>query len=78
MSGSYFANVFKKVTGATLNQYVTLVRMEKAKEMLLDGYQVQEIAPILGYEDRRYFSDAFRKQTGMTPSEYKKNACEAE
>lgn len=74
MSGSYFTNVFKKVTGLTLSQYVTQMRMEKAMEMLLDGHQVQEIAGALGYEDRRYFSDAFKKQTGLTPSEYKQSA----
>lgn len=73
LSGSYFANLFKKVTGTSFNQYVTGLRMDKAKEMLLQGMQIQEIASALGYEERRYFSDVFKKVTGMTPSEYRQS-----
>lgn len=39
--------------------------------MLIDDYQVQEIAQKLGYEHRRYFSEIFKKHTNMTPSEFK-------
>ncbi|MNC66873.1 DNA-binding transcriptional regulator AraC [compost metagenome] len=46
-------------------------KMEKAKMMLVEGLQVQEIAMELGYEHRRYFSEVFKKYTGMTPSEFK-------
>lgn len=73
LSGSYFANLFKKVTGTSFNQYVTGLRIDKAKEMLLQGMQIQEIASALGYEERRYFSDVFKKVTGMTPSEYRQS-----
>jgi two-component system response regulator YesN len=45
--------------------------MEKAKSMLIEGFQVQEIALELGYEHRRYFSEVFKKYTNMTPSEFK-------
>ncbi|WP_239630738.1 response regulator [Paenibacillus sp. H1-7] len=78
LSGSYFANLFKKVTGMSFNQYVTATRMEKAKEMLLQNKQIQEIASALGYEERRYFSDVFKKVTGMTPSEFRQSAGLAE
>lgn len=71
LSPSYFANLFKKETGMTLMQYVTQQRMEKAKAMLADGLQVQEIAAALGYEDRPYFSELFKKHTGLTPTEYR-------
>jgi two-component system response regulator YesN len=71
LSGSYFANLFKKVTGMTVTQFVTTERMEQTKTMLLEGKQVQEIAQALGYEDRRHFSELFKKHTGMTPSEFK-------
>ncbi|UUZ83957.1 helix-turn-helix domain-containing protein [Paenibacillus sp. P26] len=71
LSGSYFANLFKKVTGMTVGQFVTTERMEQAKTMLVEGKQVQEIAQALGYEDRPYFSELFKKHTGMTPSEFK-------
>jgi two-component system response regulator YesN len=71
LSGNYFANLFKKVTGTTFVQFVTQERMEAAKRMLLEGKQVQEISIEVGYEDRRYFSQLFKKHTGMTPSEFK-------
>ncbi|OCT15625.1 hypothetical protein A8709_16300 [Paenibacillus pectinilyticus] len=72
LSGSYFANLFKKVTGTTLIHYMTGLRIERAKEMLLeDDKQVQEVAILLGYEDRSYFTDVFKKHVGMTPTEYK-------
>lgn len=71
LSGSYFANLFKKVTGMTVVQFVTTERMEQAKMMLVEGKQVQEIAQALGYEDRPHFSELFKKHTGMTPSEFK-------
>ncbi|NQX68318.1 response regulator [Paenibacillus alba] len=71
LSGSYFANLFKKVTGLTVVQFVTSERMEQAKLMLIEGKQVQEIAQSLGYEDRPHFSELFKKHTGMTPSEFK-------
>lgn len=73
LSGNYFANLFKKVTGTTIGQFVTTERMERAKTMLLEGMQVQEIAQALGYEDRPYFSELFKKHTGMTPSEFKQH-----
>ncbi|GIP33033.1 response regulator [Paenibacillus sp. J2TS4] len=71
LSGSYFSNLFKKVTGQTFLQFVTNERIERAKMMLLEEKQVQEIAGLLGYEDRRYFSEVFKKHSGMTPSEFK-------
>ncbi|AJY77955.1 hypothetical protein VN24_22920 [Paenibacillus beijingensis] len=71
LSWGYYSNLFKKVAGTTFQQYVTQAKIERAKEMLLEDYQVQEIAQQLGYEHRRYFSEVFKKQTGLTPSEFK-------
>ncbi|WP_179233014.1 response regulator [Paenibacillus rigui] len=71
LSASYFSNLFKKVTGMTVTQFVTTERMERAKEMLTQGMQVQEISLALGYEDRPYFTELFKRHTGMTPSEFR-------
>ncbi|NOU77998.1 response regulator [Paenibacillus sp. LMG 31459] len=71
LSPGYFSNLFKKVQGGSFQQYVMHEKMEKAKSMLIGGLQVQEIAQDLGYEHRRYFSEVFKKYTGMTPSEFK-------
>lgn len=72
MSPSYFAVVFKQVTGQTFNRYVTRLRVNKAKDLLLysdlKGY---EIAEAVGYESSSYFARVFRKVEGLTPSEYK-------
>ncbi|RAV20793.1 response regulator [Paenibacillus contaminans] len=71
LSESYYANLFKKITGATFNQFVTQERIEQAKRLLIDGIPVQEVSELLGYLGRRYFSDLFRKHTGLTPSEFR-------
>jgi two-component system response regulator YesN len=71
LSGGYFANLFKKEMGVTFNQYVTQERIDRAKKLLVAGVPVQDIALDLGYEHRRYFSDVFKKHTGMTPSDFK-------
>jgi two-component system response regulator YesN len=71
LSGSYYSSLFKKVTGATFVQYVTNERMLKAKALLVGGMPVQDVAAAVGYEERRYFSDVFKKTTGLTPSEFR-------
>ncbi|MGG1556101.1 response regulator [Paenibacillus ferrarius] len=71
LSWGYYSNLFKKVTGTTFQQFVTQARIDRAKTMLIEDYQVQEIAQQLGYEHRRYFSEVFKKQTGLTPTEFK-------
>ncbi|MHA7964758.1 helix-turn-helix domain-containing protein [Paenibacillus sp. CAU 1782] len=71
LSPSYFASLFKQVTGMTVTQYMTAERIQKAKLLLVEGAQVQEVASAVGYEERRYFSDVFKKMTGQTPSEFR-------
>ncbi|WP_342563499.1 response regulator [Paenibacillus sp. FSL R7-0345] len=71
LSPSYFSNLFKKEIGMTLAQYIISRRMEKAKELVLEGMQVQDIAVSLGYEDRPYFTELFKKYTGMTPTDFR-------
>ncbi|MEK8132304.1 response regulator [Paenibacillus filicis] len=73
LSWGYYSSLFKKVAGVSFLQFVTQEKIEKAKKMLLDDYQVQEIAAALGYEHRRYFSELFKKQTGQTPTEFKES-----
>ena len=60
LSPSYFAGLFKKVTGMAFSQFVTQERMEMAKRLLLEDRQIQEIAESLGYVERRYFTDVFK------------------
>ncbi|MDR6882417.1 response regulator [Bacillus sp. 3255] len=71
LSANYFANLFKKTIGCTFHQFVLQERMERAKKMLLAEQKVQEIAEMLGFVERRYFTGVFKKYTGMTPSEFR-------
>ncbi|SDE19693.1 two-component system, response regulator YesN [Paenibacillus sp. UNCCL117] len=73
LSVSYYSSLFKKVMGMTLTQYVTSERMQKAKSLLIGGMPVQDVAAAVGYEERRYFSETFKRTTGMTPSEFRES-----
>lgn len=71
ISTCWFIRRFKQVTGVTPLQYITMLRINKAKKLLRSSqYSVQEIANILGYDDPLYFSRIFKKQTGRAPSQY--------
>lgn len=73
MSRSYFSVCFKNVTSYTFNEYVRLMRMEKAKHYLIYSREkVGKIAEKVGYQDIKYFSKLFRETTGLLPSEYRK------
>lgn len=72
MSISYFSTLFKQHTGLTFVEYVTRLRMEKAKELLaVSSHKTYEIATRVGYGDPHYFSVIFKRQTGTTPKEYR-------
>lgn len=75
VSSSYLSTLFKKETGLTITQYVTQIRIHKAKQLLEGTHlQVQAVAQHCGMVDRHYFSRIFKKETGMTPNQYRKSA----
>lgn len=72
LSSSYICTFFKNETGITLNQYITECRLNIAKQMLeKTNYTVNEIASKVGYRDGNYFGKAFKKITGLSPTEYR-------
>lgn len=72
VSRSYFSTVFKEKTGQSFVEYLTNLRMEKAKEYLREtGLCTYEIADRIGFADPHYFSLTFRRRTGMTPKQYR-------
>lgn len=72
VNGSYLSHLFTEVTGNTYVHYLTVCRMEKAKELLSNPHlKVYEIGEMVGYQNPRYFSGIFRKFAGMTPGEYR-------
>lgn len=74
MSQSHFSTVFAQETGITFTQYLTALRIGKARELLAaTAMRSSEIAFAVGYNDAHYFSYLFKKHTGMTPSEYRRS-----
>lgn len=73
MSVSWFIRNFKEFTGSTPMQYIVSIRITNAQVLLeTTSYTVTEIGHIVGYENPLYFSRIFRKQKGVSPSEYRK------
>lgn len=73
LSTAYFSTVFKKETGKSFSEYLTDLRVERARELLGDrDIRIYEICEIVGYPDPNYFSKIFRKAVGMSPEKYRK------
>ena len=59
--------------GITFRDYLRAVRVEKAKELLREGFlKIQDIALMVGYQDAPHFNRAFKEVTGLSPSLYRK------
>lgn len=72
MSLAYMCSIFKTETGITINQYITDVRLEAAKQLLKNkSCNISEAAAAVGFNDSQYFAKIFKKKTGLTPSMYK-------
>ena len=73
VSANHFSALFSQNLGQTFIEYLTSLRMDKAKEYLrCTGMRSSEIAGEVGYKDAHYFSYLFKKTQGMTPSDYRK------
>lgn len=74
MNPSYFSSFFKSKTNRTFIEYLTQVRMNKAKELLRHkDTRVYEVAGMVGYDDFRHFSRIFKRYTGQNPHDYRNN-----
>lgn len=73
MSTSWFIRNFKEFTGSTPMQYILSIRIANAQNLLeTTEYNVMEIGNIVGYDNPLYFSRLFKKQNGVSPSEFRK------
>lgn len=74
LSYKYMEELFKRRMGMTIQQYHTSLRIHEAAQMLrATSYSVSEISEKLGYQDPLYFSNVFKRVTGMSPRNYRQN-----
>lgn len=72
VESSYFSRIFRQETGENLTFYITRKRIEKACALIAnDDINLTEIAFMVGYNDYSYFNRVFKKNTGMSPREYR-------
>lgn len=71
---TYLSNLFSKVKGASIEHYIIAHKIERVKELLIyENLTLSEIAWKLNYSSVAHLSNQFKKQTGETPSRFKKN-----
>ena len=74
LSAGHFSHLFKDVVGISPHSYMIFIRMEKARDLLINTrLPIREIGETVGCPDQNYFSRLFKKHTGMSPSEFRKN-----
>jgi two-component system response regulator YesN len=72
ISPYYFSKLFKEETGENFIEYLTNIRIDKAKKLLVKSdVSIKNICADTGYSDPNYFSRIFKKQVGVTPTEYR-------
>lgn len=73
MSPCYLSKFFKEATGENFSDYIFKIKMDKAKELLMDiKYRIYDVSNIVGYSNPKNFSRAFKNYTGKTPSQFRK------
>lgn len=70
ISPTYLESIFKSITGKSPINYLISIRIQKAKELLLDGHKISEVASKVGFSDVFYFSKCFKKCEGVSPSHF--------
>lgn len=72
LSSYYFSRRFKEALGYNFSDYINMLRIKKAKELLIDdSMSIKEVGYSVGFSDPNYFSKLFKKYEGVTPTEYK-------
>ncbi len=75
ISPYYFSKLFKEETGENFIEYLTNVRIDRAKQLLINKeISIKSICAATGYSDPNYFSRIFKKQVGLTPTEYREKS----
>lgn len=73
LSREYISRKFKQEFKVNLSDYLSDIRVEKAKLLLLNPHlRIAQVAEMVGYDDEKYFSKVFKKTVGLSPNEYRK------
>ena len=73
ISKCYLSRIFKEVTGFTVNEYINIIRVKQAQELLENSaYNITEIAELVGYDSITYFEKIFKKYLELSPLKYRK------
>lgn len=73
LNPEYLSKIYKKQTGVSLKDYINEYRINQAKILLEDdSLKISEVASLVGFENFTYFSTTFKKYTGLTPNQYRK------
>lgn len=71
LSSNYIGLIFKQETGESITDYLTNVRIERAKQLLkTTDLKILGVAEMTGYENPQYFSTVFKKYVGVNPQQY--------
>ena len=72
MSSRYLRKAFEDSIGISCSQYITMLRIARAKELLWDWEKdITQVASLTGFNSPQYFCRIFKKHTGMTPAQYR-------
>lgn len=74
VSKSTLKDIFSKYAGIGIHKYYLLMKINYSLSLLSEGYSVAEISRVLSFSSQNYFSMVFRREMGMSPSEYKKKS----
>lgn len=73
LTPAYVSTIYKRQTGRGLLKYINTLRVDRAKDLLLEGYTVMEVAEKVGFSDRSSFIRVFKQYTGVTPGQIKQS-----
>lgn len=72
LSPSYFSKVFKEEMNCNYNNYLNMIRVDKAKQLLMnENIRLVDISGLVGFEDQSYFSKVFKRFTDMSPGKFR-------
>lgn len=70
LTENYLSSLYKRETGQTLHKVIISLRLERAKHLLLQNYKLRDVAAKTGFSSANYLHSVFKKQTGLSPTDY--------